>query len=472
MADLPPSPENNLGNVLVSAGSAAAGSSPVGSAPAGSSPVGLTPAGLIPAGIAEEILAEGGRVTFARFMELALTHPTEGYYCRTHEGVGWRGDFSTAPALSPDFNQALSRLVEELVDGALAAGGEDGAVTVVELGPGGGEFAEDMLAGWEVRRPDLRQRVSWLLVEVGPRLREKQRRVLLRLVRTGWKVEWADTVEAAFAAQSSLSGNQARVVVSNEFVDALPVHVVRVEGSSLLEAYVEVSAVPARAQAEAPAWEVREVWQGLSPQAEAELEFLFGTTDPSELLAWTRDGVLELRPAVGALLEKAASGASGVCMLTVDYGEAFASSLSVCRRGEGMVDECAGGGMAGSAGVAAPLYGRTLRAFFRHQRTSDLYARVGWQDLTADVDFRALDRHGRATGFETILFVTVADLLRAHGAEEQLQVLVREAGKASGRALEADRRASILAALLDRDGLGGSFRVMLQVREGTGERGA
>jgi hypothetical protein len=75
--------------------------------------------------IAELIAAEGGEVTFARFMELALTHPTLGYYSRADRLLGRRGDFNTAPALSPFFNRTLARLVTELLDAALLAGGPD-----------------------------------------------------------------------------------------------------------------------------------------------------------------------------------------------------------------------------------------------------------------------------------------------------------------------------------------------------------
>ncbi len=35
-----------------------------------------------PKAVAQRIRAAGGMVTFARFMELALTHPTDGYYTR------------------------------------------------------------------------------------------------------------------------------------------------------------------------------------------------------------------------------------------------------------------------------------------------------------------------------------------------------------------------------------------------------
>jgi SAM-dependent MidA family methyltransferase len=110
-------------------------------------------------------------------------------------------------------------------------------------------------------------------------------------------------------------------------------------------------------------------------------------------------------------------------------------------------------------------YRRTIRGYFRHQLVVDPYARVGHQDLTADVDFRAVDLHGSATGFETVLFTTVADLLRADGGQDRLSELRGRALSPSTDALQAGREAQVLENLLDPGRLGGAFKAMLQVRE-------
>ncbi|MBC7293542.1 MAG: hypothetical protein H5T84_05505, partial [Thermoleophilia bacterium] len=80
----------------------------------------------LPEPIWRQIEAEGGRVPFARFMELALTHPQEGYYRQGVQTIGPRGDFSTAPGLVPLFSQAMARLLADLVDTFVAAEGASG----------------------------------------------------------------------------------------------------------------------------------------------------------------------------------------------------------------------------------------------------------------------------------------------------------------------------------------------------------
>jgi len=407
----------------------------------------------VPAGIAREIAAEGGRVTFARFMELALTHPTEGYYgrtgSRTEPLLGRRGHFSTAPRLSPAFRRAVCRLLGELVDAskvdpseiaASAAGGPCGGyalgrlpLAVIELGGGEGDLVGAVLKDWEETRADLRQQLVYSIVEIGKSLRARQRKAVSGMVARGWEVRWADDVAGAAA------GTRPVVIVGNEFVDALPVHMVDVRGPRPLEAWVSVD--------RDGSGRVGELWDDLSREAEAELRFLFGGAECDRLHGMTRDGIMELRPAARSLMLQVATIMPEGCLLTIDYGGWFGGveAGSGCRYGPS----------------GEPTHGRTMRGYFRHQLITDPYARVGHQDLTADVDFRALDLHGRENGFETVLYTSAAALLLGDGGEEQLRALrARAVGS-----LEADREAAILEALLDQEGLGGSFKVMLQVRE-------
>ncbi len=386
--------------------------------------------------------AEGGRVTFARFMELALTHPTDGYYSRAERLLGPRGDFTTAPRVSPAFDGAVGRLLQELVDAALAScsGPEEDRVTLIDLGGGEADLAKALLAQWTGARPDLRERVSYVIVEVGESLRHRQLSRLAKFKDEGWDVRWAGSPEEAMADAGAV------ILVGNEFIDALPVHLVDVRGPVPAEAWVRLQCAEAEAVA-------REEWDALSSEAESDLGELFGTTDAEVLRQVTRDGMLELRPAAGRLLRQAASRGGSVCVLTVDYGEWFATAAAAvcdCR-----IPEPASG----------PLHRRSLRGYFKHQLVTDPYVRVGRQDLTADVDFQALDHHGRRAGFETVLYTMLAGLLRADGADRQLEKLLTAAARPTQRALRSDRQASALEQLLDQQGQGGAFKVMLQVRE-------
>ncbi len=437
-----------------------------------------------PSSLAEAIAAEGGQVTFARFMEMALTHPTLGYYSRAERFLRHGGDFSTAPALSPFFNRSVARLVTELLDGSMAAcaaeepavGGRPALVarpSIVELGGGEGHLAQGILRFWQAERPELRERVSYRIVEVGTRLRETQAAALAGLSAAGWDIGWGSDLAEACA------GTRPVVMVGNEFLDTIPVHLLDVGGATTREAYVRAveatqaaqagrAASAGSAQATAPG--LAQIWGEVSDAAGAEIEMLFGTLDPRRLATFSQDGILEVFPGLGDLLRQVAALMPSGSLVNFDYGEWFSSPAAADRKS------------------GEPRWGledrrrrrRTVRGYFKHQLVLDPLARAGRQDLTADVDFAALDLHGRNEGFETVLFTTLAGFLRGGGAEDELRAL-REtlAGTASdplgalqpGVAtsepdpLEADRQATVLANLLDEDDLGGAFKLMVQVRE-------
>ena len=63
--------------------------------------------------IRAEIDAAGGRIPFARFMELALYHPLWGYYLSPQRRPGRPGDFLTAPETHPFFGITLARQIAE-----------------------------------------------------------------------------------------------------------------------------------------------------------------------------------------------------------------------------------------------------------------------------------------------------------------------------------------------------------------------
>jgi len=382
-------------------------------------------------------------VTFARFMELALTHPELGYYSRV-DRLLWRGgDFNTAPALSPFFTRTVARLVTELVDAALTvslpATEACDRLSVIELGGGEGQLAEGILRFWVKERPEWRDRLSYRIVELSAALRERQAAALGRLTAAGWDAGWGrDLEEACF-------GTRPVVVVGNEFLDALPVHLVEIKEATMREAYVE----------SAPAGLV-ETRGAVSDETATEIESLFGPLEPGRLEALTEDGVLEVRPRLGALVRQVAGVMPSGSFVSIDYGEWFPGVVSP----QASACACRTWNMEDRARRK-----RTVRGYFKHQMVADPLLRAGSQDLTADVDFAALDLHGRLAGFETVLFTTLAAFLRGGGAEDELRALRDGTAETASDTLEADRQATVITNLLDEGDLGGAFKVMVQVKE-------
>ena len=126
-------------------------------------------------------------------MEAVLYHPEYGYYSRSGDRIGQRGDFYTSGDLDPLFGKLLARKFAEM---ALQLGS---SFTLVELGAGKGTVARDILT---------HRRFPYLILERSPAMRRHQQKLLQE-----FDVEWID------ALPSDLQG----CVFSNEFLDALPV---------------------------------------------------------------------------------------------------------------------------------------------------------------------------------------------------------------------------------------------------------
>jgi NADH dehydrogenase [ubiquinone] 1 alpha subcomplex assembly factor 7 len=88
------------------------------------------------------ITFRGGPLTVSEFMATCLTHPTAGYYTARPAVFGRGGDFVTGPDVSQLMGELVGVWCAAEWDGPL---GRPGAVRLVELGPGRGTLAADLL---------------------------------------------------------------------------------------------------------------------------------------------------------------------------------------------------------------------------------------------------------------------------------------------------------------------------------------
>ena len=99
----------------------------------------------------------------------------------------------------------------------------------------------------------------------------------------------------------------------------------------------------------------------------------------------------------------------------------------------------------------------TLMSYRRHTALEDVLAEPGLRDITAHVDFTALEQAARAAGFGTVRFETLAQTLMRIGERDQFA-----AALAGVDERECLRRRQQLKTLLF--GMGETFRVLLLAR--------
>jgi SAM-dependent MidA family methyltransferase len=309
--------------------------------------------------IVAEIDAAGGWIGFDRFMDLALYTPGMGYYAGGAHKFGIAGDFLTAPELSDVFAQALAAQVAQLL--AL------GAPQLIEVGAGSGQLAADLLLELE-RRGRLPERYG--ILELSGELRARQHATLsTRAPRFLPRIRWLERLPEHFDG----------VVLANEVIDAMPVHLVAWNREAIAERGVAVASGQFTWSDRPASGRLRERAQALA----AECAIAPGYLSEISLLApaWVAQWAAILRR--GALL-------------LIDYGFPRHEYYHPQR----------------DAG--------TVMCHYRQHAHGEPFYLPGLQDITAHVDFTAIVEAGCDAGLELLGYGTQASFLFNCGLTEIL----------------------------------------------------
>ena len=160
-------------------------------------------------------------ICFVDFMAQALYHPKYGYYIAPRDRIGKSGDFFTSSSVNRLFGHLVSRQLAQMAELLSAE-----TFQIVEQGAGEGHLALDILDALAEGSPELYARLTYTLVEVSP---DNCRRQSNNLKAHADKVTWCGEKD-----WSITSG----CFVSNELVDAFPVHVVEKHSGVLQEVFV------------------------------------------------------------------------------------------------------------------------------------------------------------------------------------------------------------------------------------------
>lgn len=298
--------------------------------------------------IEDELATSGGWMNFARYMGLALYAPSLGYYSGGSQKFGQDGDFVTAPGLSPLFAQTLARQVAQVV--------EQTAGNVLELGAGSGQLAVGLLQELE-QLGKLPER--YLILEVSAHLRSEQQRNLAASLPPELlnRVAWLDALPERFNG----------LVLGNEVLDALPVHVIKTSNGRAAELGVVLSN-------EDLIWCERPL---LDKQL---LDLVSGLELPPDYLTEVCPAAAGLITSLGDMLQQ------GVVLL-LDYGFPRYEYYHP-QRDQG-----------------------TLMCHYRHHAHGDPFYYPGLQDITAHVDFSQVAQSGQAAGLQLLGYCGQAQFL-------------------------------------------------------------
>lgn len=320
------------------------------------SPIALAHSEQLKTHICQEITRAGGHISFARFMELALYAPGLGYYSAGSHKLGKQGDFVTAPEISPLFAKCIAKQCQQIFSILPNS-------CILEIGAGSGKLASELLL--ELERLEVLPEKYYIL-EISADLRAKQQDLLRQTCpHLLSRLEWLNALPS-----TQLRG----VILANEVMDALPVHVFQMVDTQLQERSV------ANKDGEL-------TW--LNTPLTDELKKNTAEIPPLEN-GYTSEINLMLKPWIGSIADTLAEG----IILLFDYGYGRQEYYHP-ERNTG-----------------------TLMCYYQHHRQENPFILVGLQDITTHVDFTQVAESAVDSGLHLAGYTTQAAFLLASGITE------------------------------------------------------
>jgi SAM-dependent MidA family methyltransferase len=353
------------------------------------------------------------RIPFAEFMALALYHP-QGYYANSSRIIGFEGDFVTSPHMGHDFGELLAVQFADMWQ----ALDQPKPFTLMEMGAGQGLVAADVLGYLQSHYPECFDCLRYIVVEKSAALKAEQQQRLGHWLMQGVSLVWQDL---ANVPSQSIVG----CAFSNELVDAFPVHWVELRDQTLQEMWVTVKGqdfVPTLGELSTP--QLQTYFEQVGIDLSQEYPEGYRTEVNLAALDW-----------LAQVKDRMQRG----YVLTIDYGYPANRYYSAARQ-EG-----------------------TLQCYYQHGHHNDPFIHVGEQDITAHVDFTALERRGEALGLQTLGFTQQGLFLMALGLGSRLSQLGQVSSAiATAKDIQAVmHRRDALQQLISPMGLG-NFGVLIQ----------
>ena len=347
------------------------------------------------------------QITFAEYMELVLYHPNHGYYASSAGRISEGGDFLTSPHLADDFGEMLAAQLYQMWQVV----GSPQIFSIVEMGAGQGLLAAQILDYSSRVYPEFFRSIDYLIIEIAPAMISAQQARLKDL-----PVRWCDWDEII---DRSILG----CFLSNELIDALPVHQVIVSEDKLQEVYVTIDGADRNVFTE----KIDDLSTGRLEQ--------YWQLNNINLLGgkYSEDYRTEVNLAALGWLEKVSKKLQRGYIISIDYGYTADRYYNPIR----------------SQG--------TLQCYYQHAYHNDPYINIGNQDLTAHIDFTAVQNQGELLGLHTIGFIQQGMFLMALGLGERIAAI----SNSNGDLPSLLRRRQNLHQLIDPMGLG-KFGVLIQ----------
>ena len=302
--------------------------------------------------IDEDIKKNGGWLPFSQFMNHALYAPQLGYYTSGSFKFGAKGDFITAPEISPLFGATLANTIAPVLEYFSV---QKEVKAILEFGAGSGKLCQDILDRLlEIDQlPD-----QYFILEVSPDLIDRQQsrlRSFLQERNVTTKIEWLTEMPKDFKG----------VILANEVLDAIPFDLIIRKGDKWNYQGVTSNPTPS-----SPSFSDHWLWH-IGEEVPADLlpDYL---KDSSQL--YPENYLTEIHPRSNAWTDMIAHHVSQGLIIAIDYGFPEHEYYHP-QRTQG-----------------------THIAHHRHQSIPDMFYLPGLCDITSHVEWSSLNRVAARAG--------------------------------------------------------------------------
>jgi SAM-dependent MidA family methyltransferase len=344
-----------------------------------------------------------GPITFAEFMEFALYHTDYGYYSSGNRRIGKEGDFYTSPHVHKSFGSIIGNFIIKSFDLI-----QQKSLSIIELGAGKGVLALDILNHIKVHNPKQYAQTTYYLEEQSHYSQNESKKTL----SGHWnKIKWLSSLDEVE------SGKVAGVVISNELLDALPFHRLKITNGNLTETFVTL--------------EDGDLAETTDKPSVPELGKYFSGID----IDFREDQEFEINLRAEKILKEIDRVLQKGFVITIDYGY-LNSELFSPERMKG-----------------------TYKCIHKHSINETPYINIGEQDITAHVDFSNLIRVGVPFNINKVMYTTQGQFLIDWGILDIISSALEKSGKlkdSSAKEIQAIKN------LFLPELMGDKFKVLIQ----------
>ncbi len=298
--------------------------------------------------IIQFIHSSHGWISFDSFMEHALYDPKLGYYTGTLRKFGEKGDFVTASEISSFFAKTLCIQFKEIFQSV--------ARNIIEIGGGSGQFALQVIQSLTSDNEHINH---YFILEISHSLRRQQYELLINHLPSHLfsKIQWIEEIPEEFEG----------IIFCNEFLDALPVDLIKKESGKYYQKGVGV-------ENDLFIWKDKSI-EDISSYEQATLENL-----PDNYL-------IEHSFHIKSWLNKMSQSLNKGIVLIIDYGFNQTEYFHE-QRSQG-----------------------TLMCHFKHYAHDNPLIQIGIQDITTHVNFSYVAREASKSGLNIAGYISQANFL-------------------------------------------------------------